>query len=144
MQRCMYNGSLEAILHATRSLLAPFGLHFGRSGHHSGSIFDLLAPFWLKITFLGTRSRESPTDCRQHPRGEQIPACTMTCRGPRAGICLWQLRSTLEASFSAEKAPKGLPNKSRRVSRSRPGRELAPKTPQGHIFTDLGSILDQF
>ena len=52
-----------------------------------------------------------------------------------------QLQSTLGATFSIKRAPKVDSSKRPGAPWSRPGRDLAPKTVQGHILINLGPFL---
>ena len=53
-------------------------------------------------------------------------------------------KTNLGATFSAKEMTFWFPAFVRNSSRSRPGRDLAPKTLQGRIFIDLGSFSGRF
>ena len=115
---CCPFGSILDLLDQVCSLFAPFWVHSGPfwspflhldcfwvplgltfEKFHSFSMIFFLnfgsfsLQFCSKTMFFRIRFRRAPADFRQHLRGRQIYACTMTFRGPGAGICRRQLRS---------------------------------------------------
>ena len=68
---------------------------------------DMISQCWVLLAIalfhyhvFCTRFRRIPAHDRWHLQRKQVAACTMTFRGPGAGICRRQLRSALWEAFS--------------------------------------------